>query len=240
MGCGATKLQSRVIKPADYHGNINSSVETCGVKQRNNTDNHSTVNDQEEVLVDHLSQSQVEAAKNGDKHEPRSAEEQESFQSQENPEKRQVVENQQQHVNEQQVNNQQDIPRAGSINDEQDEVTRHQTDVKQDLCDYEVSKGSSESQDNTGVAIAPLCGAIVDIQADTSTHKMLCNNDLLTNPQQYCSTARSLSQSPRIVSLQVELGFVNIASADLDLLQSKCNDSRYTVTQNFRAHSQGI
>ena len=34
---------------------------------------------------------------------------------------------------------------------------------------------------------------------------------------------RSLSQSPRIVSLQVELGFVSVTSADLDLLQSKYN-----------------
>lgn len=192
MGCGATKLQSRVIQPAGYH----------------------------------LPQSQVEVTNDGvydhEQQVTRCAEEQESFQSQESCEKRQVVENQQEHVNKQQVNNQQDIPRAGSISDEQDEVTRHQTDelnVNQDLCDYEVSKTSSKLQDNTGDTIVPVCAAIVD----TQHNEMSCNNGLLTSPQQYCATARSLSRSPRIVSLQVELGFVNVTTADLDLLQSKCN-----------------
>ena len=222
MGCGATKVQSRAIQP---HGNINSSVETCSVKQQNDTDNHSVVSGQE-VLVDQPPQSQVEIVSDGDRDQQvtRCAEERDISQLQESSEKRQVVENQQQHVNEQQVNNQQDSPRAGSINDEQDEVTRHQTDklnVKQDLCDYEISKRSSELQDNTGDAIAPVCGAIVDTQADTH-NETLCNN-LQNNPQRYCATARSLSQSPRIVSLQVELGFVSVTSADLDLLQSKYN-----------------
>ena len=45
--------------------------------------------------------------------------------------------------------------------------------------------------------------------------------ELLTNPQHCCSNARSLSRSPRIVSLQVELGFVSVTHTDLDLLQSE-------------------
>ena len=213
MGCGATKLQSHVIQP-DYHGNIKSSVETCDVKQ-NDIDNHSIVSDQVEEITDHRPQSRVEVASNHEQQVARCAEEQEYFQSQENSEK------QIQDVNKQQVNKLQDIPKAGSISQLQgDEVTQQQTDeltVNQDSCDYEISKRYSDLQDN--IEDVPVCAAaIVDIQAD---NEMSCYNDLLTNPQQCCSTARSLSQSPRIVSLQLELGFVSITSADLDMLQSK-------------------
>ena len=218
MGCGATKLQSHVIQP-DYHGNIKSSIETYDVKQ-NDIDNHSIVSDQGEEITNHRPQSRVEVASNHEQQVARCAEEREYFQTQENSQS----EKQTQDVNKQQVNKLQDIPRAGSISqlqgDEQDETTQQQTDeltVNQDSCDYEISKRSSDLQDNTGDV--PVCAAaIVDIQAD---NKMSCNNDLLTNPQQCCSTARSLSQSPRIVSLQLELGFVSITSADLDMLQSK-------------------
>ena len=36
-----------------------------------------------------------------------------------------------------------------------------------------------------------------------------------------CGVARSLSQSPRIVGLQLQLGFVNVTGAELDVLESK-------------------
>ena len=44
------------------------------------------------------------------------------------------------------------------------------------------------------------------------------------NPYQ-CGVARSLSQSPRIVGLQLQLGFVNVTCAELDVLESKLSST---------------
>ena len=236
MGCGTTKLQSNVRQP-DYHGNIKSSIEISGEKQ--NDDSTCMVSDQGEALTSELPHSQVEVAHHDDEQGQQVTKcadvlkERESFQSQENSEKRLAVEKQQQDVNKQQkqdvdkqqVNNQQDIFRVGSIDHlqalkrEQDEATQYQT-INQDFCDNEISERSNELQDCTKEDT--ICAPIVDVQLDTC-NETSCDNDLLTNPQQYCRTARSLSQSPRIVSLQIELGFVSITSADLELLQSKCS-----------------
>jgi len=49
-----------------------------------------------------------------------------------------------------------------------------------------------------------------------------------TSPYQ-CGIARSLSQSPRIVGLQVQLGFVNVTCADLDVLESELSTRLYWV-----------
>ena len=213
MGCGATKLQSPVTLP-DYCSSTKSTVERSSVNQ---SDNSLIISD--EVLTAEHPQSLIEVTDYGIEQQVTSCTEelqkQESFRSKENT---QVVD-----VNKQQTSNQQDIPIVESSDKSQGLGSQHQIN---ELNDNKTSKGWSELQIEE-VTSVPTCTttAITGIQGGTHGHKeTICSNDTVINPQQYCSTARSLSQSPRIVSLQVELGFVSATNADVNLLQSKCNN----------------
>ena len=222
MGCGATKLQSHVTQP-DYHSSTKSTVERSSVNR--NDDNSLIISD--EVLPAEHPQSLVEVTGYGDKQQVTSCteelEKQDSFQWQENAEKQQVVEKQQQDVNKQQTSNQQDIPNIESIDKSQGLASQHQING---LKDNELSKGWNELQIEE-VTSVPTCTTAVTGIRGGGTHgrkETICSDDIVTNPRQYCCTARSLSQSPRIVSLQVELGFVSATNADINLLQSKCSN----------------
>ena len=197
MGCGATKLQTHVTQPT-YHDNVKHSIETSSVNQID-SDDHSTVN---EAMIDEpLSQSIVEVMyDHKQEKETITGDNLEGIQS--STEKQQVVEKQQQQqdTTNQEVNNQNEMPRVTSISQSHS--------MKPDTQDDDIKEQTADIADNHDYT-------------DYTVTSLQCT-ELLTNPQQYYSNARSLSRSPRIVSLQIELGFVSITSTDLDLLQSKC------------------
>ena len=194
MGCGATKLQTHVTQP-NYRGSIKHSTETSSVNQ-SDPDDHSTVN--EAVIEEPLSQSIVEVMyDHNQEKETITSDNLEGIQS--STERQQVVEKQQEDTTNQEVNNQNEMPRVASISQFHS--------MKPDTQDDDIKEQTADIADNHDYT-------------DYTVTSLQCN-ELLTNPQQYYSKARSLSRSPRIVSLQIELGFVSITSTDLDLLQSK-------------------
>ena len=248
MGCGATKLQSHVTLP-NYHGNVKSSDDTCSVKQ--NIDSHSlTVNDQDEILVDQPENPIVEVTDNDDRQEQLingKLEEQEGYRSIENAEKSQVVDKQH-NVNKQEAICKQDTHSVASVDKLQGEVTmkcdrldeaipEQQTLDKQDTINQHFSSNETSKVHDDSIIVDDIkenmndlpvaVSSVVNIQTcqynNSETLSLSCN-DLLTSPQQCCNIAKSLSQSPRIVSLQVELGFVNVTHAELDMLHSKSTD----------------
>lgn len=199
MGCGATKLQTHVTQP-NYHGSVKHSIETSSVNQRG-PDDHSTVN--EAVIDEPLSQSIVEVIyDHNQEKETITCDNLEGIES--NTERQQVVEKQQQQedTTNQEVNNQNEMSRVTSISQFHS--------MKPDTQDDDIKEQTADIADNHDYTD----------YTDYTVTSLQCN-ELLTNPQQCCSNARSLSRSPRIVSLQIELGFVSITSTDLDLLQSK-------------------
>lgn len=212
MGCGATKIQSHVTLP-NSQVNVKSSVETSSVQQ-SDANNHSTTEEAVAPPADEHQQSIVEVT--NDIEQEKQVTTTRSYQSS---------------TEKQQVNDQQEIPRVGSVKQLQvmksdstiigQETADKKQTVNQDFSDNELSKTFNEDNSKDTVP------GVVDMQTDTceqnytETSLSSYNKELLTNPLQYHSTARSLSQSPRIVSLQVELGFVSIKSTDLDVLQSK-------------------
>lgn len=211
MGCGATKIQSHVTLP-NSHVNVKSSVETSSVQQ-SDVNNHLTSEEAVAPPADEHQQSIVEVT--NDIKQEKQVTTTRSYQS--STEKQQVF-------GKEEVNSQQEVPRVGSVkrlqamkSDSRDsiiieqETTNKKQTVNQDFSDHEISKTFNDDNSKDTVP------GVVDMQETSSSY----NKELLTNPLQYHSTARSLSQSPRIVSLQVELGFVSIKSTDLDVLQSK-------------------
>lgn len=217
MGCGATKLQSHVKLPR-YHGNDKSSVGTCSVSQ--NDDDHSTavsINAEEEA--DELPQlAVVDREIRGDD---------EMINKKEDHQLKVVVEEQVvDKQRKQDINNTKEFSstKAVKLHRKLNEATQEQqtSDIIENS-NHNNAFSESVMEDSKEVAIT----AVADTQTNACEHHYNNNtplayyNDLTGSPQQYCSNARSLSQSPRIVSLQVELGFVSVTGADLDMLQSK-------------------
>ena len=228
MGCGATKLQSHVTLPS-YHGNVKSSDDTRSVDQQNTDDHLTAVSDQEQSLGSEPTALQPSVAKVvecDDDQKPlvmtssNVLVEQVSNHSIGNVKRQHVIEKQKHDVNNQEINNQQDITPTSQLQvDKQDE-----TDFPNDETFDEVITEDSVKQDAT----VPISVAVVDTHVETYKHTKTglmtpsasCDHPV-TSPQQYYSTAKSSSQSPRIVSLQVALGFVNVTNAELDLLHGK-------------------
>ena len=236
--------KAKKVNPLCHHGNIRRNSETSTVNQTD-PDNHLIVDEEVTVANEPSHHSTVEVTDGGDQEEETIttdiSEQLEGFQS--STERQQAVEKQQQNTSKQVVNNQQEMPRVTSIDwfkgmkpDMTDEaIKEQQTADKPDMTDEAIkeqqiagkavhqnlqeisSDGVMEDNNITEAAIL----TYENNDHTNNTETSLQYKELLTNPQQCCSSARSLSQSPRIVSLQVELGFVSGTCTDVDLLQSK-------------------